>query len=70
MTISRRDFLKSCQAVLGAAALGSLGGKDLFAADKLPNPMAVKQPHYAPKVKNVIYLHMAGSPREHELFDY
>lgn len=34
------------------------------------NPMASKFPHFAGKAKRVIYLHMAGSPSQLELFDY
>ena len=32
------------------------------------NPMAAKDPHYAPKAKSVIYLFMAGGPSQFELF--
>src|SRR4029453_6186025 len=34
------------------------------------NPMAPKFPHYAPKVKRVIYLFMAGAPTQLDFFDY
>ena len=27
-------------------------------------------PHFAPKAKNVIYMHMAGAPSQLDLFDY
>ncbi|MBI1357771.1 MAG: DUF1501 domain-containing protein [Acidobacteria bacterium] len=33
------------------------------------NPLAPKQPHFDPKAKAVIYLHMAGSPTQLELWD-
>jgi hypothetical protein len=32
--------------------------------------MAPKQPHFAPRAKNIIYLFMAGGPSQLELFDY
>ncbi len=32
--------------------------------------MAPKAPHFPGKVKNVIYIHMAGAPSQLELFDY
>jgi hypothetical protein len=32
--------------------------------------MGVKAPHFAPKAKRVIYIHMAGAPSQLELFDY
>ena len=34
------------------------------------NPLAPKPPHFAAKAKHVIYLHMAGSPSQLDLFDY
>jgi len=34
------------------------------------NPLAPQPPRFMPKAKNVIYLHMSGSPPQHELFDY
>ena len=34
------------------------------------NPLAPKKPMHAAKAKNVIYLHMAGSPPQLDLFDY
>jgi hypothetical protein len=39
-------------------------------ADAQPNPLAPRKPHFPAKVKNVIYLHMSGSPPQHELFEY
>lgn len=48
-----------------AAAAGSFPG----AGDPL-NPMAPRPPHFAPRAKSVIYLHMAGAPSQLELFDY
>src|SRR5207253_6968461 len=39
------------------------------AAPAFVNPMAPKQPHFAPKAKNVIFLFMAGAPSHLELFD-
>jgi hypothetical protein len=32
--------------------------------------MAPRKPHFAPKAKSIIYLHMSGAPPQHELFDY
>ena len=34
------------------------------------NPLAPKPPHFAGKAKHVIYMHMAGSPSQLDLFDY
>ena len=71
--ITRRHFLRDCQSGLGVLALGSLmhgqspAGTARTAGHTL---LASTQPHFAPKAKHVIYLHMAGSPPQHDLFDY
>ena len=33
------------------------------------NPMAPRPPHFAPRAKRVIYLHMSGGPPQQDLFD-
>jgi uncharacterized protein DUF1501 len=70
--ITRRNFLRATgQFSLGAIALASLLGRDERAsAGPVINPLAPKKPHYAPKVKRVIYLHMSGGPPHLDLFDY
>src|SRR4051812_39042911 len=65
--IARRWFLEQCGVGLGAAALCHLGGGSALGTD---NPLAPKQPHFAPKAKSVIYLFMAGAPSHLEMFDY
>ncbi|MCA9175119.1 MAG: DUF1501 domain-containing protein [Planctomycetales bacterium] len=65
--IARRWFLQECGVGLGAIALGSLLPPNRArAADAL----APKQPHHAPRAKNVIQLFMGGGPSHLELFDY
>ncbi len=72
--ITRRHFLhRSGQLSLGAIALGWLFDRDSFAAPPprgVINPLAPKQPHFAPKVKRVINLHMSGGPPHLDMFDY
>ena len=70
--ITRRSFLKSAgQFSLGAIALASMLSRDARgAAGQTLNPLAPKKPHYEPKVKRVIYLHMSGGPPHLDLFDY
>ena len=63
---SRRHFLKDCGVGLGKIGLASLLADQTFGA---PGPLSVKQPHYAPKVKRVIHLFMAGAPSQLEMFD-
>jgi hypothetical protein len=67
--VSRRWFLKECGVGLGAIALRSLLEPGAAAAIA-NNPLAPKKPHFAPKVKRVIFLFMAGAPSHLELFDY
>src|SRR5581483_1303868 len=71
---TRRQFLKNCQAGLGAIALATLseppGYGDTKNSAASANPMAPRKPQFAPKAKSVIYLHMSGAPPQHELFDY
>jgi len=72
LNITRRHFLHASQAGIGAAALASLLARDgvVSAAPAAANPLAPHKPHFTPKVKRVIYLHMSGSPPHLDLFDY
>jgi len=69
--LTRRHFLARGGLRLGGAALATMMGKPGRAEGiDAPNPLA---PHKGPlpaRAKNVIYLHMAGSPTQLELFDY
>lgn len=69
--ITRRHFLGTCPVGLGGLALSMLMG-DKASAEERPaaNPLALRRPHFTPKVKNVIYLHLAGSPPHLDMFDY
>ncbi len=65
--IPRRWFLERCGVGMGALALHSLLAKAGYARD---NPLAPKKPHLESRVKNVIFLFMAGAPSHLEMFDY
>ncbi len=77
---TRRHFLRTCATGMGSMALGTLlGGCGGFSAAESAatvslfdpgNPFAPRPPHFAPKAKAVIFLHMAGAPSQLELFDY
>jgi hypothetical protein len=69
---TRRQFFKTCGIGLGQIALASLlqDGRIYGADAKALNPMAPKPPMFPPKVKNVIFLHMAGAPSQLDMFDY
>ena len=76
--VTRRHFLRECRTGIGMMALGSflqgcdwLGNKSApVAGAALTDPFMPRAPHFAPKVRSVIYLHMAGAPSQLELFDY
>ena len=71
--LTRRHFFSRCGLGLGSLALASLLNEQKLlgaAPAALPNPMAPKQPHFAPRAKSIIYLFMAGGPSQLELFDY
>ena len=68
---TRRHFFGRCGVGVGRIALASLlGGRAFAEPAKAVNPIAPKAPHFPAKVKNVIYLFMAGAPSQLELFDY
>lgn len=68
---TRRHFFQGTGLGVGALALHQLIQTN-HAVSKEPdtNPLAPKQPMIAPRAKRIIYLHMAGSPSQLELFDY
>ena len=74
--VTRRHFFQECGVGVGKIALASLL-TDAFAAPSfsappgaMPNPMAARKPHFAPKAKRIIYLFMSGAPSQLDLFDY
>ncbi len=72
--VARRWFFQQCGVGLGSLALGNLLREQGYAATApaaaANDPLAPKQPHYAPRAKRVIFLFMAGAPSHLELFDY
>ena len=68
--LSRRWFFRDCGVGLASIAASSLLARDAHAAPALSaNPLAPRQPHFAPKAKRVIYIFQAGAPSHLELFD-
>ncbi len=65
---TRRQFFARGKNALGLAALASLGIGNLF-GDENKFSGAVP-PHFPPKAKRVIYMHMVGGPSQMDLFDY
>jgi hypothetical protein len=72
--ITRRHFFESCRVGVGKIALGMLLGQSCrartFGGGDAENPLAPKNPHFAPKAKRVIHLFMAGAPSQLDLFDH
>jgi Protein of unknown function (DUF1501) len=76
---TRRYFFRRGSHALGWAALASLLGRDGVArAADVAKPSfpgvgahhAPGIPHFAPKAKHIIYLHMVGGPGQIDLYDY
>ena len=65
---TRRQFLSRGANALGWAALSSLAMQEAQAAPAEATPFSM--PHFAPKAKHVIYLHMVGGPPQMDLYDY
>lgn len=65
--VTRRWFFEQCGVGLGTIALGQMLAANGYAAT---DPLAAKQPHFAPKAKRIIFLFMAGAPSHLDLFDY
>jgi hypothetical protein len=67
---TRRQFFGSTGLRLGGAALALLAGRSATAAPERVHPPLPGYPHFAPKAKAVIYLHMNGAPSQLDLFDH
>ena len=70
---TRRQFLSRGASFMGTAALASLMPGMVRADAKKPAVAGAHVPlgpHFAPKAKHVIYLHMVGGPSQIDLFDY
>ena len=64
---TRRTFLG---AVAGGMSAFSLGGIALGELAASRDPLAPRAPHFVPRARRVIWIHLAGSPSQLELFDY
>jgi len=72
LLVTRRRFFSSTARTLGAA-LGTSALAQLLARDAragVPGPPHRLAPHFAPRAKRVIYLHMEGAPSQLDLFDH
>ncbi len=70
----RRFFGAAARSVSGG--IGALALASLLKAEPAPNDIAgapvliSRAPHFAPKAKRVIYMHMEGAPSQLDLYDY
>jgi hypothetical protein len=79
--VTRRHFFGRIGSGAGIAAIASMLGEspanamsrvlrgEPAAGDAASTPLAPNAPHFAPRAKRVIYLHMAGSPPQQDLWD-
>ncbi len=78
---TRRQFLRSGGVSLGAIALSSMLGDSAAANDSSAgngpggdvsdlNPLSPRSPHFAPRAKRIVYIHLTGSPPHLDLYDY
>ncbi len=70
--VTRRHFLAQGSTGIGSLALGALLAENNPLAASTPGKHDAELPAYRlpTKAKSVIFLHMAGSPPQQELFDY
>jgi hypothetical protein len=70
--VTRRHFLAGAGLGVGAIALSTLASE--AARGDVPidatQPLAERRPHFAPRAKFVIYLHLTGSPPNLDVYDY
>jgi hypothetical protein len=70
-TPSRRSFLKTTSSGFGYMAFAALAHEQALQAETAPaGPLSLKQPHFAPRAKHVIFLCMQGAPSHVDTFDY
>ena len=72
--LDRRSFLGNTATALGSISIASLLNQDGLLAEQPAidpaRPYAPRQPHFAPKAKNVIVIFCAGAVSQLETWDY
>jgi hypothetical protein len=68
--ITRRFFFQHAATGVGAIALAAMLEQREVRAVSATNPLAARPGHFPGKAKNVIVVHLAGSPPQLELWDY
>src|SRR2546423_2653427 len=74
LLLSRRQFFGSSGLRMGGVALAMMAGRtfaaESVAAQQQMHPALPDLPHFAPKAKAIIYLHMNGGPAQLDTWDY
>ncbi len=65
--VNRRQALRATACGFGQLALAGLLNESVSAVE---NPLAPRQPHFAPRAKRIIFLFMQGGPSHVDSFDY
>ena len=68
-SMTRREMLNLCSNGFGSLALIGLMGSKAFGNTIKTSPMPLREPHFTPKAKNVIFLYMDGGPSQADTFD-
>jgi len=74
--LNRRQFFQGAGLGIGSLALSSLLAEEALAIDarvapaEMVHPPLAGLPHFAPRAKRLIYLHMNGAPSQLDLFDH
>lgn len=71
---TRRHFLGRSGVALGAIYMSLYGVAEPASGEAsgatTPDPLRLRPPHFTPKAKRVIYLHLTGSPPNLDIYDY
>ncbi|HEY6169494.1 MAG TPA: DUF1501 domain-containing protein [Verrucomicrobiae bacterium] len=67
--VSRREMFRRSGIGFGALALNALLARDSVAAASVASAMSPRAPHFAPRARSVIFLHMVGGPSHVDSFD-
>ena len=67
LRFTRRQMLSSSACGIGSLALAGLCPQ---ARADYDSPLAPKSPHFEPRAKRIIFLHMRGAPAHMDTFDY
>jgi hypothetical protein len=67
--LTRRDLLRRSGMGLGMLGLAGMLASEERAAASAINPLAPKQPHFAPRARQVVHLFMNGGPSHVDTFD-